>query len=100
MNRREVVYSPEVEDDLNELFDFIAMRSNDQIALNYISRIEAFCEGLDLAPERGTLRNDIREGLRIVGFERRGVVAFTVEEDRVVILRFFSGRQNWETVDW
>ena len=40
------------------------------------------------------------EGLRIVGFERRGVVAFTVEEGRVVILRFFSGRQNWEAVDW
>ena len=59
-----------------------------------------FGNGLDLASERGTLRNDVREGLRIVGFERRGVVAFTVEEDRVMILRFFSGRQNWEAVDW
>ena len=100
MIRREVVYAPEVEDDLNKLFDYIASRSNDQTALNYISRIEAFCDGLDLASERGSLRNDIREGLRVVGFERRGVVAFTVEDDRVVILRFFSGRQNWEAVDW
>ncbi len=69
MNRREVVYSPEVEDDLTQLFDYIAGWSNDQTALNYISRIEAFCDGLDLASERGTLRNDIRAGLRIVGFE-------------------------------
>ena len=100
MNRREVVYTPEVEADLNHLFDYIAARANDQTALNYISRIEAFCNGLDLASERGTLRNEIREGLRIVGFERRGVVAFTVEADRVVILRFFSGGQDWEAVDW
>ncbi len=100
MKQREVVYSPEVEADLNSLFDFIAVRSNDQTALNYISRIEEFCNGLGLASERGTLRNDIRKGLRIVGFERRSVVAFTVEVDRVVILRFFSGGQNWEAAEW
>ena len=59
MNRREVVYAPEVEDDLAKLFDYIAVRSNDQTALDYISGIEAFCDGLDLASERGSLRNDL-----------------------------------------
>jgi toxin ParE1/3/4 len=100
MKKREVVYSPEFEDDLNKLFDFISVRSNDQTALNYTFRIEEFCAGLDLASERGTLRDDLRKGLRVVGFERRGVIAFTVEQDRVVILRFFSGAQNWEAMEW
>jgi toxin ParE1/3/4 len=100
MKEREVVFSPEAETDLTNLFDFIATRSNDQTALNYILRIEDFCNGLDLASERGTLRNDVRKGLRIIGFERRLVIAFTVEEDRVVILRLFSGGQNWEAVEW
>jgi toxin ParE1/3/4 len=98
VKRRDVVFSPEA--DLTDLFDFIAQRSHVETALNYISRIEQFCESLDVASERGTLRNDIRDGLRIVGFERRLVVAFVVEESRVVILLFFSGGQNWEAVEW
>ena len=47
-------------------------------------------------PARGTLRDDIRPDLRIVGFERRLTLAFMVEEERVVFLRVFSGGQNWE----
>jgi toxin ParE1/3/4 len=100
MKQREVVFSPEAETDLTNLFDFIAVRSSDQTALNYILRIEEFCNGLDLASERGTLRDDIRKGLRVVGFERRLVIAFTCDEDRVVILRMFSSGQNWEAVEW
>jgi toxin ParE1/3/4 len=100
MKQREVFYSPEVETDLSNLFDYIAARSNDQTALNFISRIEEFCDGLGLPSERGTLRDDIRNGLRIIGFERRSVIAFAVEEDRVVILRFFSGGRNWEALEW
>ncbi|WP_348626490.1 hypothetical protein [Mesorhizobium sp. LNJC384A00] len=38
----------------------------------------------------------MRPGLRIVGFERRLTVAFTVEGDQVVILRVFYGGVNWE----
>jgi toxin ParE1/3/4 len=100
VKRRDVVFSPEAEADLTDLFDFIAQRSHVETALNYISRIEDFCDGLDVASERGTLRNDIRDGLRIVGFERRLNIAFTIEESRVVILRFFSGGQNWESAEW
>jgi toxin ParE1/3/4 len=100
MKQRQVVYSPEVEADITQLFDYIATRAGVHIALSYISRIETFCEGLGLASERGTLRNDIRPGLRIVGFERRSVVAFTADEKSVTILRLFSGGQNWEGADW
>lgn len=32
---------------------------------------------------------------RIVRFERRVTIAFMVEEDRVIILRIFSGGRNW-----
>lgn len=100
MKQRDVVFSPEAQDDLNQLFEFIVPRSDVETALNYITRIEEFCLGLDLAAERGTLRDDIRKGLRIVGFERRLTIAFMVERDRVVILRFFTAGQNWEAVEW
>ncbi len=100
MKQRDVVFSPEAESDLIDLFDFIAMRADIQTAQNYVSRIETFCMELDLASERGILRDDVRKGLRILGFERRLTVAFTVERDRVTILRFFTAGQNWEASGW
>ncbi len=48
------------------------------------------------ASERGMRRDDIRQGLRITGFERRLTVAFTVDDDRVTILRLCHGGQDWE----
>jgi toxin ParE1/3/4 len=53
---------------------------------------------LDLVSERGFLREDIRPGLRVLGFERRLTVAFSVEAETVTIYRLFYGGQNWEEV--
>jgi hypothetical protein len=36
----------------------------------------AFCERLEHGSERRTRRDDVRPGLRVVGFERRIAVAF------------------------
>jgi len=38
-------------------------------ALAYVERLEGYCLGFDLASERGHRRDDIREGLRTVGFD-------------------------------
>lgn len=100
MKRRDVVFSPEAEDDLIRLFDFICIRADLTTARNYVVRIESFCMGLDLASERGTIRDDVRTGLRVVGFERRLTIAFTVEKDRVIILKVFTAGQNWEAAEW
>jgi plasmid stabilization system protein ParE len=39
----------------------------------------------------------VREGLRIVGFERRVSVAFVVEDSEVIILRILYAGQEFET---
>lgn len=98
MKQREVVFSPEAMDDLNRLYDWIASVAGPTVAFRYIKRIETFCMRLDLASERGVLREDIRPGLRVVGFERRLTVAFSVEVETVTIYRLFYGGQNWEEV--
>lgn len=51
---------------------------------------------LDLASERGTARDDISDGLRIVGFEKRVIMALRMEFGVVVIMRVFYGGQDWE----
>ena len=97
MKARSVVFAPEAKDDLIDLFDYIASVASPDIALSFLDRIEGFCNNMDVGSERGLRRDDIRPGLRLVGFERRLTVAFTVSSDHVTILRIFYGGQNWET---
>lgn len=98
MKERTVILAPEARDDLIALYDWIAAAAHPRTALGYIERIEAFLEGMRVASERGTRRDDIRPGLRIVSFERRVTVAFTVDTASVVVLRIFYAGRNWEEV--
>lgn len=91
MKRREVVFTPRAEADLEWLYDIIADAGFPDRALEYTDRVRAFCAGLDIASERGQRRDEIRPGLRVTGFERRVTIAFVVEDERVVILRLFYG---------
>lgn len=47
-------------------------------------------------PEKGTRRDDIRRGLRTMGFERRATIVFQVRKTDVVIVRIFYGGQDYE----
>jgi toxin ParE1/3/4 len=94
MKSRAVFLSRAARHDLLELYDWIAPRGGPQAAFNYIGRLEAFCRNLGTASERGYRRDDIRHGLRIVGFERRVTIAFVVTDADVTILRVFSGGKN------
>ena len=96
MKQRAVIFAPEARADLFQLYETIAGPAGRLVALAYVERLEAFCLKLDLASERGRMRDDLRPGLRITGFRRRVTVAFSVDEDRVMILRLFYGGHDWE----
>lgn len=96
MKERAVEFSPEALEDLQRIYDWLANAADPETAFAYISRIETFCRGLAFGAERGHSRTDIRPGLRIVGFERRVTIAFTVTETRILILRLFYGGRDWE----
>ncbi|OFW99480.1 MAG: plasmid stabilization protein [Alphaproteobacteria bacterium RIFCSPHIGHO2_12_FULL_66_14] len=98
MRRRAVAFAPEARSNLLRLGDWIAERAGADVALNYIGRLETYCAGFETAGERGQRRDDIRAGLRIVGFERRVAIAFAVSNTEVTILRFYYGGRNWTDV--
>ena len=98
MKQRAVVSAPAAARDLEAIYDLIADASSAFIAFGYELRLRAFCDGLDLASERGHRRDDVRPGLRIIGLERRVTIAFTVKEERVSILALFYGGVNWDGV--
>jgi len=90
----EVIFSPEAEDDLVQLYLYIAAHSGEATALNYVARIEAYCLSFTDFPERGLNRDDLLPGLRVVGFERRVSIAFHIDPARVTFDRILYGGQD------
>jgi toxin ParE1/3/4 len=88
--KREVVLRPSALADLKGLYDFIE-RDNPMNAARYVDQIEAFCMKLADFPERGTRREDLGSGIRILGFRRRISIAFVVLSDRVEVARVLYG---------
>lgn len=82
---------PEAADDLRAIYTYIRDQASPDVARRYVGRITAYLQGFDVFPERGTRRDDISPGLRIVGFERRVTIAFVVEQDEVIVLNILYG---------
>ncbi len=94
-----LLFTPEAQADLLELYDYIAERSGEDRALGYIERIEEWGSRLESFPKRGTPRDDVRPGLRVAGFERRVSIAFQVGSETVTILRIlYAGRDLEKTL--
>jgi toxin ParE1/3/4 len=96
VKHRRVIFSPEAENDLVRLSSWIAERAGPAVAAAYVDRLAEYCLGFEVFAERGRRREDIRPGLRIVGFERRIAVAFVVEPAQVKILRLLYGGQQFK----
>lgn len=84
--------------DLFELYAYIAEQSGRERAAAYIDRIEAACQGLADFPERGTRRDDLRPGLRTLGFQRQASIVFRVDDDGVEIGRILYGGRDLDAL--
>jgi len=91
-------FSPEALGDLIDLYDYIALHDGAERAIGYIERIEKCCQTLSVFPDRAITRDDLHPGLRVLGFERRAVIAFQITADAVIILRILYGGRRLETV--
>jgi toxin ParE1/3/4 len=83
------------EADLNAIYEYIAERASADIAARFVGRIETYLLGFSNTPERGTRRDDLRPGLRTVGFQRRAIILFEVNRaQRQVLIHgiYYAGR--------
>jgi toxin ParE1/3/4 len=92
----DVRYSRLAARQLIDIERYIEKAAGGLIARGYVGRIENLCRGLREFPERGTKRDDIRRGLRTVGFERSATIAFVVDEHAVTIIQILYGGRNVE----
>ena len=91
-----------------ELFrDYVAIArhietwtSDRALADRTVDAIRGYVKGLCDTPHRGTRRDDLRAGLRIVPFKKRTAIAFEIDDERrvVTVLRVFYGGQDYQTV--
>ncbi len=95
MKRYRVVLDPAAVDDIAAIRDHVAGAASRTLADGFVSRLLDHVDGFALAPRRGTARDDLRPGLRVVGWRRAVTIAFWVEEasDTVTILAvLYRGR--------
>jgi plasmid stabilization system protein ParE len=97
MNYR-VAFSPEAEDQLADLYRYIAVASSKENALRYTEAVVSYCENLRTFPQRGIRRDDIRLGLRITNYRKSTVIAFDVVGDLISIIGVFYGGQDYEAI--
>lgn len=91
-----VEFSSAAEDQLTALLSFIAEKASPEVAFDYVDSIVAHCESFSTFPHRGTMRDDLRPGLRITNFKKRVLIAFRVKEAVVQVLGIFYGGQDFE----
>jgi plasmid stabilization system protein ParE len=91
-----VVITDAAEADLQSIYDHIAGRASADTALRFVESIEDYCLGFSHVPERGTRRDELRPGLRTVGFRRRATILFSVDNKalHVVIHGIYYGGRN------
>jgi toxin ParE1/3/4 len=73
--------------DLAEIHAYLLPLAGAITARRYVEDIRAYCDQFAHFPERGTLRDDLRKGLRIIGYKRKVTIALRVDADRVTVLR-------------
>jgi toxin ParE1/3/4 len=95
---RRLVFSPEAVEQLTALYVYIAAAATPNAAARYTGAIINYCESLKVFPNRGTMRDDVRAGLRITNYKKRAVIAFDVDAEQVSIIGVFYGGQQYEAM--
>lgn len=86
-----VIFSRNARRNLSEIEDYVAERSGEQRAENFLKAIRRTCLNLDTFPQRGRLA---REGIRVVGHGRWTNILFKVEGNEVTILGILYGGRD------
>ena len=94
-----VCFSPEAEDQLDSIEQYIADAGSPATAARYVDAIVTYCASLATFPQRGRRRDDLMPGLRIINYRSRVVIAFLVDSNAelISIIGIFYSGQDYET---
>jgi len=96
MKQRAIKVGPRTHADIARIGRYIAIFGAPVTAEAYVVRLYELVMRLDIATKRGIDRCDIRQGLRIIAFEKGANLALLVKDDSATLVRVFHRGQNWE----
>jgi toxin ParE1/3/4 len=93
-------YTPEAQQQLNALDDWITEKASPDVAQRFVSAILDCIDGILVFPRAGRARDDVRPGMRTTTLKQRTLIAYDVDESSgelvVNVLGVFHGGQDWE----
>lgn len=96
-----VRYTPEAEQQLNELDEWITAHASTEVASRFVRAIMGHCDDILVFPHAGRRRDDVRPGMQTTTHRNRTTIAYEVAESSgetvVTILGIFHAGQDWET---
>lgn len=95
--RSTIVWSPESESDLIDIWKYSAEAAGTASADALLFDIEATVQALAAFPELGAERNNVRDGLR-ARYARRYVIFYQTRKDTVEIVRVLSERRDVDVI--
>jgi toxin ParE1/3/4 len=92
---RRVFVAPQAEQQLLELNAYLTSVAGQDTADKYVGAIVELINSLGDFPHRGTMRDEVRPGLRTYGWKRKATIAFHIDDDRVTITGIFYGGRDY-----
>jgi plasmid stabilization system protein ParE len=93
-----VLFTPEAEDHLDQLYLYIAEAADHTVAARYVDAVIDYCEGLAVFQYvAGPETTSARDCARSVTRSARSV-AFAIRNDTVVVLGIFHGGRDYEAI--
>ena len=92
-----VRFHPAVSDDLRGIACSMLPHAGPVLTARIVTRLRDAARSLSDTPHRGSLRPDILPGLRAIPATRRGVIVFTVDDERreVFVHIIAYGGSDW-----
>ena len=91
-----VIFTKEAGEQISALYQELATGASSATAIRIVTDIATRCERFGEFPFLGRLRPDLCAGIRTFVFDRRMVVAYVVEPDKVVIVGIFRRGEDFE----
>ena len=89
-----IILTPEARDHLDAIYDYIAAAASPDLAWRFTEGILDHIGKLTDFPHRGTMRDDLRPGLRMIAWRRRVTIAFAVNDTALVVIGIFYGGRD------
>ena len=91
--KRTVHLSPEADEDLIEIWGYLAREASERVADRQLHEIDVACARLKAWPNSGRRRDELLTGMRSVP-SRPYVIFYRIQDDAVEIVRVLHGRRD------